>query len=55
MAVVVDQMEVVPAEPPTQSEPVVAEPPGLPPPTVPDQVAAYLTLRASRAARLRAD
>jgi hypothetical protein len=55
VAVVVDQMEVVPAEPPPQSEPVAAEPPGLPAQPLHDQVRELLRVRAARAERLRAD
>jgi hypothetical protein len=55
MAVVVGEMEVVPAQPPDQSTPQPSVGPGLPPPSVAEQVEHLLVVRAARAERLRAD
>lgn len=55
MAVVVGEMEVVPAQPPEQSVPVPVAAPGLPAPSVAEQVEALLIVRAARAERLKAD
>jgi hypothetical protein len=55
MAVVIDEMEVVPAQPPEPSEPVARTAPDLPAPTLAEQLARLLEQRAARAQRLRAD
>jgi hypothetical protein len=55
MAVVVGEMEVVPAQPPDQSVPQPSVGPGLPQPSVAEEVRELLIVRAARAERLRAD
>jgi hypothetical protein len=54
MAVVIDELEIVPAQAPP-SEPVTSTAPDLPGPSVAEQVEALLSRRAARAERLRAD
>jgi hypothetical protein len=55
VAVVVDELDVVPAQEPRPSEPVASAAPDLPAPSVAEQVQSLLVVLAARAERLRAD
>jgi hypothetical protein len=55
MAVVVDEMQVVPAQPTPASEPAARTAPDLPAPSLAEQLRRLTDQRAARAARLRAD